>query len=189
MKHLFIILALSLTLSACTSFSLIHSGPQRVGDMQVSPVSQWNKAPFKLGPKTEVWTRDGLNLNSLIFIYGIESGQPLFKVNNRELPMPAYRSDMLPNELAELVETSIRNMRGGKPDVKSSGLRPVTIANQTAFRFNINYTDNGGLAKAGDVVALQKNDQIYIIIFDAAALHYRQKELNEIDALFDSMAF
>jgi len=188
MKKILLLALMSLVVSGCAQYSLVSAGTQKVGDLTVNPQSEWSKAANSgLGPKTILWTKDGSQLNRLVFFNGIANGKSIYTSYSRELPLPKFRTDMLPNELAELVEGTIRNRNGGKVDARTSNLRPQKVGEEVGFRFDLAYTNVDGLDKAGEVVAITKSDKLYMIMFDAAALHYQPKDAREIDAIFSNL--
>lgn len=101
--------------------------------------------------------------------------------------MPNYQSDMLPNEIAELFETSMTNIQGGQVNLETSNLRPQQLSDSIAFRFNVDYFTLEGLAMRGDVLALPFNDRLYLAAYIAASIHYFDKDAGEIDRLFSTL--
>ena len=188
MKKLAILLPLILV-TGCMTYSLAPAGSKTVKGIQVNSLSDWNKSPFSRGSNTEVWTKDGHVLNEIMFVGGVENGKPLFKNYNKELPMPEYQQGMLPNELAELITTSLKNANGGEIRIKATDLRPQRVGENLGVRFGLNWFTTNGLAKRGEAVAVPNENKLNIIIFTAADIHYYQKDAEEIDQMFSSMAF
>ncbi|TQV74184.1 hypothetical protein FKG94_16385 [Exilibacterium tricleocarpae] len=180
-----------LSLSGCVQYSLVPAKTTTGGGIQITPSIAWNKAPSQYNPgkNTEVWTADGQSLNQLVFVGGVSTGSPIFKQPNKNIPMPAFSSDMLPNEIEEMVETSIKNRYNGQVAVDTSNLRPAKFGDNRGFRFNVEYFTVNGLQTKGDVIASIKDDQLYMIIFTAAGMHYYDKYIGEVEKLFASAAF
>lgn len=187
-KKVLLIVTLYITISGCVSYTLVPAGKsQNVQGMAVAPLSSWTATPYKPGANATVWTKDGVGLNELIFIGDVGDGKSIFKSVSKELPMPTYKKDMLPNEIVELVETSIKNNLGGQVSVESSNLRPQSVNGNDGFRFDLKYFTGGGLYKQGDVIAISKNETLNLIIYTAAALHYFPKDHAEINSLFSNI--
>ena len=187
MKKIALLLFVTL-MSGCVQYSLVPAGPQTVKGLSFQSQTDWNKSPFNLGSNTEVWTQDGQLLNEIIFVGGVETGDSIFRASNRELPMPTYDATMLPNEITELVETSLKNYYGGQVVINSTNLRPQQVGDLTGFRFGLSFFTLEGLLKKGEVLALPQNDSLNLVIFMAAEIHYYDKSLTEIDQLFDSIS-
>lgn len=172
-----------LTLTACAQYKLIKKQSVSVNGITVTPTIEWNKSPANIGKNVEIWTVDGHSLNEFLILGGIPSGNSLFKTNNKELPMPAFKADMLPNELEDLVLTSLNNLMGGKLELTASNMRPENFAGEMGFRFNVNYFTEDGLAKQGDIVVSVRDGKLFGLVFIAAKMHYYTKYQAEIDSL------
>ena len=177
---------LAILLTGCVQYSLVSSNqlatPQSIS---VVPSGDWNKSPVKMGKKTEIWTRDGEALNQLIFVGGVNDGESLFKEMNKDIPMPTFSPDMLPNDIEDLVSTSIKNLANGTIEVNTSNLKPSQVGESFGFRFNFDFYTESGLYKKGDALAAIKDDQLYVIIFIATSLHYYDAYLPEINDIFE----
>ena len=93
--------------------SLIASGDHRgvaKSSIATSSTGEWNKLSRTDGPGTEVWTRDGDNLNKVTFFGGIGAGLPIFKERNKkEAPLPKVTSNMLLPDIPALLEATYRS--------------------------------------------------------------------------------
>jgi len=174
-------------LASCVSYKLVGKTPLTVKGMQVVTQNHWNKAPNAPGKSAEVWTIDGHQLNELIFVGEVSDNGSLFKANSKELPMPKFKTGMLPNELEDLVKTSLKNLMGGEIDVDTSSLRPVEVNEQMGFRFNLDFHTPDGLAKRGDVLILENDGKLYSVILIATRLHYFDTLVNEFEGIIQSL--
>lgn len=182
-----LLVATVLSLSACVQYSLVpaNTAVQAQG-FTVTPGSDWNKSPFPPGPKVQTWTTDGEQLNQLMLIGKVSEGESLFKSPSKSIPMPSFKSDMLPFDIEALVRTSLKNLAGGELTINTQGLKPAKFGEQNGFRFEVSYFTQQGLLKHGDVLAAIKDEQLYLMIFTAAKTHYYQAQLPEVEQLFQS---
>ena len=187
MKPLFILAISAFLLAGCGQFSMVPAGSNVIQGLSFTSTSDWNKSPSAPTSNSEVWTKDGLALNELLFIYEVEDGASLFRQSSDELPMPSYRSSMLPNEIEELVKTSLINAMGGEIPISTSNLRPMPIEDIIGFRFEFDFYTTEGLAIRGDVLAIPDNELLNVIIYKAASMHYYEKDLEEVNAIFESI--
>ena len=67
--------------------------------------------------------------------------------------LPKFKDKMLPNEITEMVATSLKNIYGGTIAVETSGLKPTTLGTERGFSFNINFFDTKGLYISGKATA------------------------------------
>lgn len=185
-----LVMALMVLFSACavTPFTLVEPAPIQVEEVILSPTSSWNKVNYhNEGNDSQMWTKDGAILSVLFIFPTLEPGESMFKSPSKELPMPAYEEGMLPNEIVDLVKTSFKNLAGGQISVTESNLRPQEVAGETGFRFMIDYFDLDGLAKQGDVLAVQKDGHLNLLVYSAAKLHYFEKYATEVNQIFGSV--
>ena len=174
-------------LAGCVQYSLVTAGSAVAAKgITVTPSMDWNKSPANLGKKAEVWTHDGESLDQLIFIGGISEGEALFNSQNKALPMPTFNPTMLPNDVEDLVKTSLKNLAGGELQIDTSNLKPAQFGDAFGFEFELDYFEKSGLKKRGNAFVAIKNEQLYMILFTAADLHYFGEHLPEVRKLFES---
>jgi hypothetical protein len=185
-KHLLTILIV-LTLSGCASYSLVKANTEKTAKtITVMPTTAWTKTPAMIGKKVEVWTHDGILINRLMFIGGVDKDESIFKAPNKDTPMPAFQPEMLPDDIRLLVATSLKNLSGGEIKVDTNNLRPQEFADGFGFRFNIDFYTSEGLYIKGDAIASVKNEKLYAIVYMAAATHYYEKLKPEVEQVFTS---
>lgn len=192
MKRILPLLILGICLTACVpAYTLVPEGKTTSNGYEVVLESEWNKAPemLKPGPRTEMWTKDGVELNQLLFVSQLDAGESLFHSRSRELPMPKFAADMLPNDVIDFVKTSFKNLYGGEISIQAGHLRPQSFGQTPGYRFQLDFFTPSGLAKRGDVLATIKNDQLYLMVFVAARMHYYDRDQPEIEKLFSTVTF
>jgi len=175
-------------LSACVSYSAVRPGTVSFNGLQVDTSQAWNLAPGSASPASRsdsrVWTQDGILLDRIIFIPGVPNGQPIFKQESGDQVLPAFGSDMMPNEIEELTETSIaRLFPKGQISVETSNLRPHRYADNQGFLFDMDILltdgpDYGGIA--GGFVA---DNKLYLMVFLGAKPYYFEKHRDEVLAI------
>lgn len=189
------ILLLSLALLAlggCSMrYSLVGPGPVRVGGLTLEVDGQWNRAASLKTPymrkDAEVWTRDGLLLDRLMIIPAVPDGEALFRSKEKDAALPVFHKGMLPNEVMELVESSIVKVLGeGDVAVSTSGLRPQRFGEHRGGLFEIHAELGDGPNYSGVAGGFVDNDQLYLVIFIAAEPYYFDKHRAAAEAVIGS---
>lgn len=182
-RHIFLILSLAASLGACVAgYSLVNPGTSMVGDLTISSSDTWNLAPTLAysRKKAQVWTQDGLLLDRIIIIPGVANGQSLFKSRQKDAALPKFRSDMLPNEIEELSESSIAKLFGeGEAAVTTMNLRPHRFGENQGFMFDFSAILADGPDYSGMAGAFVANEMLYLILYIAAEPHYFDKHQEE----------
>jgi len=93
---------------------------------------------------------------------------------------------MLPFDIEGLVKTSAKNLSGRELDVKTGRLEPTVFSDQSGFRFAIEYFTESGLMKRDDVLAVVRDQQLYLLIYTAASIHYYDHGKTEVESLFST---
>jgi hypothetical protein len=161
-----------------TGFTEVIPGVNTLGSLRVTADANWNKAPSTATPSarstSRTWTQDGLLLDRITIIPGVKDGEAIFSSRNKSAALPVFRADMLPNEIEELVESSIVKLYGeGQSAVSTSGLRPQGFGSESP--------DYRGLVGAFIV-----DDTLYLILFLAADPHYYDKHVESAEAIIRS---
>lgn len=194
LKTLVAITLIALLLSGCmtTQYALVDSGSSQVGALQVSAVDEgWNLVPGiltqHLPPKSSIWTRDGVLLDQLMLLGPIAHEQTLFVSKTPDtLVFPTFRQEMLPNEIEELVQATLTRQIGSNAVVATSNLRPRRLANQRAVAFDVLTQFSDGATQKGYVTAAIVDEALYVLIYQAAQLHYFDKHWDAASAVIDS---
>ncbi len=187
-----LLLAVIVGLSGCAaSFSLVTAGPVLIQDLNVEAGSGWNRAPTSRTPYarkgTETWTRDGMLLDRLVMSPAIPDGQPIIVSRNKSAALPIFRADMLPNELEELVESTIVKLFGeGSAVVSTTNLRPHRYGDIAGVRFDLDVTVTESPPYRGTVGAFVAGDSLYLMYFLGAMPHYYDKHIDEAAAIIAS---
>lgn len=186
-------LALLLVMSGCTAmnYSLVAPGVVAVDDLTVQAGTSWNKAPAGATPSARknsaTWTQDGLLLDRMTIIPGVPDGEPLLITRDKAAALPVFRADMLPNELEELLESTIVKLFGeGQAVVSTANLRPYRFGDHAGVMFDIDATVTDSPKYRGIVGAFIADDKLYLMYFLGAVPHYYEKNVAEAEAIIKS---
>lgn len=184
--------ALLLSASGCASYSLVSAaGPANVGGgLAVQPPMAWNKAPGTGGGSLtvgQVWTLDGESLNEMLLVGGLPAGKTLFKDDRkRERPLPKFKADALPQELAEFFENSYRTV-SGTTAFKVSNIAPAELGGSKGVRFEYDFTNPyDEVPRRGRALAVIKDSKLYFIAFQAAATYYFDRDVQAFERIVAS---
>jgi hypothetical protein len=190
-----ILAAFAALLGGCAAqgYHLVEPGVISVGPLQVTADPGWNLAPTYdttgARPGTQTWTKDGLLLDRLVIIPSVDDGQAIFKSSDESAALPPFRADMLPNELAELTESSIGKMFGeGNAVVSTENLRPWAFADHRGILFDIRAAVTESPDYRGTIGAMIVDQKLYMIMFLAVTPYYYDKHKAEAEALIKSAA-
>ena len=191
MKKLLTII-LFLMLTACGKYVLVQAGIQRVGDYTLKLDRSWNKSPKLPGflKGTEVWTVDGIELNSVILFPLIGQDKTLFKNRNKSDPYPKYDHAMLPTEVQEWVIASITKFIGeGRVLVETKNLKPANIDGNPGFVFDMNHKTRNNIEYSGKVLSWSSDQGVYLIYFSAVSNHYYDELLPGFNQMLASLRY
>lgn len=184
MKRLLVVISV-LLLSGCSSYTLVKPEPVKVGGIIASPSNAWNAVPAleRIGGNP-TWTKDGVALNSITFFPAVKDGKPLFKSTKKEKHSP-FTTDMLPNEIVEIVEASLAKELGAVI-TNRKGLRPLSIDGGPGFQFNFDFVQNS-IPRRAFVAGAVKNGSLHLIFYQATRLYYYDKYLQDVMAMASNM--
>jgi hypothetical protein len=182
--------ALILTTPAHAGYKLMPQGtPVAVAKstLTVTPPRDWNRLGARIGRRAESWTLDGLTLNDLTFYGGIEHDKPLFyEVDKKNRPLPRFASTMLPPDIAQLFEASYRVVLGTSL-MSIDSIAPARFAGADGVRFTYSVTIQGEEVKRhGEARGAVIGGKLYLMSFEAPAIHYFNRDVDSFRALADS---
>jgi len=183
-KKAMTLVAVAVLAAACARFGLV--GPGRVeiaGAYTVDSPVAWEKSSEG---KSEVWTVDGLDLQRLTFVNGLEDGDPLFETKGDNADnMPRYHTAMTPLEIKELIEAGLR--ASGAHQLETYDFRSEPFGTVPGFRFDFSYTLESGLENEGMVIGANKGGKLYLIIYTGTRFYYYGKHKDDVERLIDSI--
>ena len=188
-------------LSACSSlggegygfsdYSAVNVRRVEVGNgkMTVVPPRPWNRHRaflFEDVPAVEDWTLNGPLLDGITFITGLKSGHYMIRQRRTaDQQVPKFRAEMSPPEIAAMLE-SLYRVRGGAVDFRTLSLKPRPFLGANGFQLDYEHLDDDELWRKGRAVGAVINDQLYLILYDAARSHYYEAALPDYEAIVTS---
>ena len=193
--------ASALALGACSSvgsegvgYSAYSAVPVKrvtVGDgsMVVSAPRPWNRHRpifFEDIRQVEDWTLNGPLLDGMSFVTGLKNGKSLIRQRRTaSQQVPIFRSNMTPPEIATMIE-SLYRVRGGAVDFRTVSLKPRPFLGTNGFQLDYEHLDEDELWRRGRVVGTVVNGKLYMILLDAAKMHYWDATLPDFEAVVAS---
>lgn len=171
-------------------FQLVRPRPHAVagGGMIVTPTIEWNRIPrgrYDI-PREENWTLNGPGLDGLSFIGGVENGKRIVEQRRKaDRKVPNFRADMTPQEIVDMIE-SFYLIRGGSVEFEMTGLKPRTFMGRPGFQFDYMHLGGDELRRQGRAVGSIINGRFYLILFDAARMHYFPAGVQEFERIVES---
>lgn len=152
--------------------------------LTVTPSRDWNRLGARPGRHAETWTIDGLSLNDLTFYGGIADDKPLFReVNRKDEPLPRFSATMLLHDIAQLFEGSYR-VALGTSLFSIDAIEPATFAGRPGFRFAYAFALQGEEVKRkGEATGAIVDGRLYLISYEAPAIHFFERDLAAFRAL------
>ena len=161
------VLGAALSTAACANVSLVPADkPVAVGNgVTVMPQRQWNQI------KTDyvLWTAEGTNVDQIVFLTGIKSGNPLMP-GMRGDRIGVFDSKMLPNDIQDLVVGTLT--KTGYQTVKPGNLTPCPFGRGQGFCFDLDFSTPQGLQMKGMTMARKQNDTLDVFLFEAPSEYY-----------------
>ena len=200
-KTTLLLAAIGLSLTACTGiggggygyggYSLVRVKEVRVGDnsLAVTPPREWNRISSRLFTDirdVEDWTQNGPYLDGISFVTGLGNGKELVYQRRREdRQVPKFRSNMTPPEITAMVE-SLYRVRGGAVEFRTLALAPRPFLGANGFQYDYEHLDSDEVWRKGRAVGAVINGKLYLILFDAARMHYFNALLPDFEAIVNS---
>ncbi len=206
MKRFIIVLAVSsLALSGCSSiggegfgyggYSLVRARSVSVGDgsMAVTPPREWNRISSTWAiddiRAVEDWTLNGPYLDSLSFVTGLKGGRYIIRQSRRDAQqVPKFRSDMTAPEITAMLESFYR-VKAGTVDFRTTSLKPRTLMGYPGFQWDYDHLDQDEVWRRGRAVGAVIGGRLYLILFDAARMHYFDNAVADFEAVANSARF
>jgi hypothetical protein len=193
-KYLAILAALAMTSPAMAGWKLV-SGNKAVivtksKKMKVIPTGDWNQFSYRPTKRSELWTRDGFQLNELYFLSETLPGEPLFKQRDKkDEPLPKFKADMLPTDLVDLYEGSARiNLQSSKFEILK--VEPVKFGGHDGVRFQYAYSvGEEPLTRKGEVVMANVKGKLSMMSYAAPEIEYFERDLAEFREMVAKASF
>lgn len=177
MSRIIAVIALALALGGCvTPYTLVKPEPVSVagGTMKVKPSVAWNKVPpssFNIA-KEEAWTQNGVLLDSITFMGGLQDGEAIAKQRPKDdRKVPVFRSNMTPQDLVSMIESYYR-IRGQVNVFETKGVKPTTFLGQQGIELDFSFVGGDDVKRRGRSVLAIVDGKFYFIALEGTALHY-----------------
>ena len=171
---LFAMLFIASTAAMASNTLVVPRTPVAVAksSLTVTADREWNKMGPRPGPSDEIWTIDGAQLNQLTFYGGIATDTGLFReVSTRNRPLPQFKSTMLVTDIPGLFENSYR-VANAINVMSVDQIEPTAFAGYQGVRFAYDYTPLDEVHRKGEGYAAIVDGRLYMITFEAPALHF-----------------
>ena len=178
-------------LSACANPGgvLQAAGTVAVFDMQLTTDLSWAriKDPFQ---HEEIWTIDGMALNSLSIFSGIEPGQHVFmlgKARSSRPDGPWFQTGMRPEEIRDIIVAAMQDQH--MVNIVTANLRPQSFGGIDGLRFEFTMSNADGLIYKGTVATAEKDGKLDVLLWKAPAEYYYGRDVAAVDRMLDGMRF
>ena len=181
-----LIIAIAMLLQACNQYTVVKNDAQAFGPVTVTPSGAWNRVPSlaEIGG-APTWTVNGRSLDSLTFFADIEDGEPLATMRDKD-DMPIYKSDMLPDEIVELFESTIVLVL--EASISSGGeLKPRKIGTEAGFEYSFQFSTPDDVIRRGRVYGVVVAGKLNLFFYQAARMHYFKRSEPEVRTIIDSV--
>ena len=203
MKRTIILLAAAgLAVSGCSTvggegygfggYSLVRARSTSVGDgsLAVTPPREWNRVSTIWAiddiRAVEDWTLNGPYLDSISFVTGLKGGRYIIRQNRRDAQqVPKFRSDMTAPEITAMLESFYR-VKAGTVDLRTTSLKPRQLAGYPGFQWDFDHLDQDEVWRRGRAVGAVIGGRLYLILLDAARMHYFANAEADFEAIANS---
>lgn len=188
----FLMVALE-TAPAVAGNSLVAVGTQSKiahSSLSAKPMAEWNRLGRDDGKNVEVWTIDGDSLNKVSFYGGIASGKPLLhEADKKRDPLPKVSATMLMTDIPALLESTYRSLHlVDQMDIGEQA--PALLGGHKAIRFSYALTSSGDeVRRKGEAVGALVNGKLYLVTYEAPALHFFDQDVEKYRQLAASLSF
>jgi len=171
-----IILSLS-TVACMPAYVAVAPGNINYDGLIIKTDQAWNLAPTISTPSarkgSKVWTQDGILLDRIMIIPAVADGESLFTTTSKDQALPAFKADMLPNEIEELTESSlVKLFKEGEVVVQTSNLRPHRFGEHNGLLFDMNVAVSNGPNYRGITGPLVVEKKLSLFFFLGAEPYY-----------------
>ncbi|MGF1605732.1 MAG: hypothetical protein ACFB22_05285 [Rhodothalassiaceae bacterium] len=153
--------------------------------IRLQPASGWNRLAQAGAHRSrgEVWTREGRYLDWLGIWGGLKPGQTLFAnpASDRGY-YPRIRYPMLPHEVADMIESSLR-LRQGAHIFHLTALGPRPFLGLDGFQIDFRFIGSDEVARQGRAVGAFAGGRLFMMLFHAPSLYYFDAQIGRVDGL------
>jgi hypothetical protein len=185
------VVLITILLVSCASPGgvLQTAGHVEVYDLQLDTDLAWAriKDPFK---HEEIWTIDGMALNSLSIFSGVAPGEHVFMLSHERSSRPDgpwFRAGMRPEEIRDIIVAAMQDQK--MVNVATSNLRPQQFGGVDGLRFEFTMANSDGLIYKGTVAAAEKGGKLTVLLWKAPAEYYYGRDIAAVTKMLDTLQF
>ena len=188
--HLLVALSASVATAGWAN-SLVSPGPRQKiarSTMAAVPAHEWNKLSRRGGKKVEIWTIDGDELNKVAFYGGVAVGEPLFReADKKDAPLPKVTPNMLFTDIPTLLESSYR-IQLGTSQMTIDSQEPTLVAGHKGIKFTYSFVRRDDeVQRKGEAVGAIVADKVYLVTYEAPAIHFFDKDVEKFRQLVTTL--
>lgn len=181
----------ALIATAASANSLISPGVHtNIGksNLSASPTTEWNRLSERGGKNVEVWTLDGDGLNKITFYAGIPIGEPLLKeTDKKHAPLPRVTPNMLITDIPALLESTYR-IQLHTMQMSIDDEEPTVVGGHKGIKFTYSYVrEDDEVQRKGEAVGAFVDDRLYIVSYEAPAIHFFDKDVGKFRELVGTL--
>jgi hypothetical protein len=191
MKRFVVLLVLLGPLGGCAGFTLVKGGEATdLGDgVSVQTPRDWNRLAIN---KYERWTLDGLRLQNILFVKGIEDGEAMVPrrgttEDKEKDTFPKFRKGMTLLEIRELIETTWARQENHRFQVTNFG--PAKFGGKDGFEIKFTFDTKDGLEMRGWGAGAVVGDKLYMAIYSGTKIHFYERTAKDFEAILKSFQF
>lgn len=187
MRTVIITAIFSLIASPAIANSLIAPGPKAgiaKSRLSATPDGEWNRLSRKDGKNVELWTLDGDSLNKVSFFGGIPVGEPLLReIDRKNHPLPKVMGNMLITDIPALLESTYRSQFSVN-QMQIDLQEPALLDGNKGIRFTYAFSRaDDEVQRKGEGIGAMVNGQLFLVIYEAPALYFFDKDVEKFRKL------
>ena len=187
MRTVIITAIFSLIASPAIANSLIAPGPKAgiaKSRLSATPDGEWNRLSRKDGKNVELWTLDGDSLNKVSFFGGIPEGEPLLReIDRKNHPLPKVMGNMLITDIPALLESTYRSQFSVN-QMQIDSQEPALLDGNKGIRFTYAFSRaDDEVQRKGEGIGAMVNGQLFLVIYEAPALYFFDKDVEKFRKL------
>jgi hypothetical protein len=157
-------------------------------NLSAAPSTEWNRLSARGGKNVEVWTVDGDELNKITFFGGIPVGEPLFKeADKKHQPLPRVTPNMLITDIPAILESSYR-IQLHTMQMSIDNQEPTTVGGFKGIKFTYTFVrEDDEVERKGEAVGAFVGDRLYIVAYEAPAIHFFDKDVEKFRQLVTTL--
>ncbi len=176
-------MTICLAFTGCTTWQVVDSTPLSESKYayEFQAPADWYLSPFKTPDGGRVFTRDGTPLQ--LIVTARTRHKRAFQALEKD-----SSPDMLPQDLAETFVANLKaQLANDTIEVLSS--EPVSLGGQPGIRLYLEYKNDSGLRYRSVYYAASVTAGLYTVRFEAPALHYFDRHIDEFELSVASFRF